>query len=636
MIPAPANLKYKPYQIEGIEFALTRESVIIGDEMGLGKTIQGIGVLNGDPTLVRVLIVCPASLKLNWQRELETWLVHDRTVGLAQGRSFFPDTQIVVINYNILAAHRRRIHERKWDCIIMDEAQTLANKKAGQTKALFGGHKATPRTPVKAAKKIALTGTPIRNRPVELWPLLNFLDKGRFGDFRTYTRRYCDAKMVGRPMKGRGFVYVEDVSGSSNEAELQDRLRSEIMIRRMKADVLQDLAPITHQIVQIDIGAKALIKEENRLFKLAVPEKDLSKLSFEKIIASLEQQRDIGQRLAEIRKELSLKKVQFVVDHVRTLQAGGAEKVVVFAYHRETIAELTAAFGAAAVELHGGTSQKDRQAAVDAFQMEPSVTIFVGQILAAGTGLTLTKSSTVVLAEISWTPADIAQAIARVHRIGQNDRVLAQYIIARDSVDVNMAARVIEKQQVIEKCLDDRQETAPLEQAQTLNLSQLTTTLIKGSITMDEKIEQLFILLERITVALETAAAKPAGRITTRKSAAAKKKEAEEQAAEEQAEEEQAETDTPDAAPAEKPAAKEAPKVTPEQLRDVANELLKTYGEQTTVKGAARDAVLAIVSSVYPKFKGQLTSIPDSEIAAVHAALVAAPQELATEATEEF
>ena len=139
-IPAPSGLAYLPYQRGGIAYAMERDGVLIGDEMGLGKTIQAIGTINADPDAKRVLVICPASLKLNWQKELRKWLVRPLTIGIAEGKSW-PFTDVVIINYDIVDKHRPAIDTVEWDLMIADECHYLKNPKAQRTKAVLGGKK---------------------------------------------------------------------------------------------------------------------------------------------------------------------------------------------------------------------------------------------------------------------------------------------------------------------------------------------------------------------------------------------------------------------------------------------------------------------------------------------------------------
>ena len=243
-IPVPDGLAYLPYQRGGIAFALDRlragKGTLIGDEMGLGKTIQAIGVINGDAKIHRVLVICPATAKINWYRELRKWLTRKLSVGIADP-GVFPTTDVVVINFDILHKFPKWM-EFFWDLVVVDEAHYLRNPNARRTQIVVGytptkkmqkkGEKIVP--PMNARRKLCLTGTPIPNKPVELWPLLNWLDKDTWGNFWRYAKRYCDARQ-------NGFGY--DFDGASNLDELKRELRSSVMVRRLKADVLTELPP---------------------------------------------------------------------------------------------------------------------------------------------------------------------------------------------------------------------------------------------------------------------------------------------------------------------------------------------------------------------------------------------------------
>ena len=169
-IPVPAGLAYLPYQLAGINLLRERHNALLADEMGLGKTIQVIGLLNAEPAIKRVLIVCPASLKLNWLRELTKWLTTPREIGIVNG--VFPQTDIVIINYDILTRHRAGLMAQTWDLMVADKSHKIKNDKAQRTRALLGKwsrDKDELQLPVQAKRKIFVTGTPIANRPVELW-----------------------------------------------------------------------------------------------------------------------------------------------------------------------------------------------------------------------------------------------------------------------------------------------------------------------------------------------------------------------------------------------------------------------------------------------------------------------------------
>lgn len=445
-LPVPEGLAYLPYQRAGIAYAMGRSGVLIGDEMGLGKTIQAIGVMNCTADLRRAIVVCPASLRLNWKREIEKWMTHSLTVGVAEGKDW-PATDIVVINYDILKNHADRIAATEWDLCIWDEAHYMKNGKAQRT--MLG-------LSIKARRRIALTGTPIPNRPIEAWTILNALDPNTFKSRGFYAKRYCN---------GHNNGWGWDESGASNLDELQDKLRSSIMVRRMKADVLKELPAKVRQIVELPAnGASAIIAREAAA--LAAKEAMLEGLrvkvelakaeSDEAYAAAAQELADAStiafSELSKLRHEVAMAKVPYVIEHLNEALADG-RKIVCFAHHKDVIAALRAAFPGA-VSITGDTAMADRQAAVDAFQRDPNVKLFLGNIMAAGVGLTLTASSHVVFAELDWVPGNVTQAEDRCHRIGQKDSVLVQHIVLDGSMDARLVHTIVAKQAVIDSALD--------------------------------------------------------------------------------------------------------------------------------------------------------------------------------------
>ena len=463
-IPVPDGKTYFPYQHAGIAFACGRESTFIGDEMGLGKTIQAIGVIN-QTSPEKVLIVCPATLKLNWKKELERWLVKPYRIHvLNSGESFPVNIEIVVMNYDIAAKFAKELRAVNWDLFVADEAHYMKNPKAQRTMALLGGKAAKP---IQAAKKILLTGTPITNRPIEIYPLVSFLWPSVFSNMWHFAKRYCAAVNTG---------WGWDFSGASNLDELQDLLRASGMIRRLKADVLKELPPKTRQVVVLPSDSvSGLIKKETEQAKKF--EGEMKRLRA--AVRSAKEQRDesaykaaIGQlrqanniaftEMAAIRKELAIAKIPFAVEYVKNMVEEG-EKVVVMAHHREVVDQLQAEFGLSAVKLYGGMSEVEKSANVDRFQNDPSCKVFIGSIHAAGVGITLTAAQKMLFAELDWTPANMLQAEDRIHRIGQEGNALIQQLVFDGSLDAKMAETLVRKMEVIEKALDRTDADEPIE-----------------------------------------------------------------------------------------------------------------------------------------------------------------------------
>lgn len=421
MILCPIGHTYLPYQQQGIEFAATRSSVLIADEMGLGKTVQAIGWMNAHPEIESVLVVCPATLKINWRREIDRWLVS-------------PVVEVEIINYDVL--HKLDMGN-VYDLVILDEAHYIKSPDARRSMAA---------KQIQARHRIALTGTPILNRPVELYGILQWLKPSLFTDKakKQFERRYCAGHLKTLRF-GRRVKKVWDATGASNLDELRYKLNG-LMIRRLKADVLKELPPKRRQIIELSrediswVRDLAIAKAEEELaYDIQVKGLD------DTVTAKWDQ-------LSKLRLETAMAKLpaatQVIFDAIEN-----SGKVVVFAHHHDVIDYLVEKLPRA-VRVDGRMGQDERQVSVDRFQNDPMVKVFVGQIQAAGVGLTLTAASHVIFVELDWTPGLVSQAEDRCHRIGQKASVLVQHLVLEDSLDAKMAKALVKKQEIIERALD--------------------------------------------------------------------------------------------------------------------------------------------------------------------------------------
>jgi SNF2 family DNA or RNA helicase len=460
-IPCPKHLAYLPYQKAGIAFGMSRESTLIADEMGLGKTIQALGMVNSDPSIKTVLIICPASLKLNWLKESKKWLTRKFSIGVVQG-SEWQSTDIVIVNYDVVAKHHKNIHAKVWDLIVLDEAHYCKNSKAQRTIALFGKWDKNPvniKPAIQGKRKVVLTGTPILNRPIEAQPILSFLNpKEKEFNFWYFAKKYCNA------VQGQ---YGWDLSGSSNLEELQRKLRTTIMVRRLKRDVLKELPPKRRQVIELPAnGYSKLIEEEqesHRKWEKTLEDlrgiMEIAKLlddkdAYAEAVAELRRAQSVAfEDMARVRHAIALQKVPFVVEHVCNTD----EPVVLFAHHRDVVDALALGLregGKTVVKVVGGMTAEGKQEAVDLFQAGKA-NVFIGNIQAAGVGITLTRSSHVCFAELDWVPANMSQCEDRTHRIGQTESVLVQHLVLEGSLDQRMANALVEKQDIADKALDN-------------------------------------------------------------------------------------------------------------------------------------------------------------------------------------
>ena len=488
-VPTPSGLNFFPFQKAGIAFANNlfnagKPGCLIADSMGLGKTCQAIGVINSNADIARVLIVCPATLKIMWTRAIETWATRKFTTGIAEGK-FFPPTQIVVINYDILSKHHDALRAKEWDLVIVDEAHACKNMKSLRKKHLFG-HKAKKDaetiTPVPAKRRLCMTGTAITNRPIELFPILNYLDPIAWPSFFSYAIKFCAAHK-------NGFGW--DFSGSSNENLLQERLRTTLMIRRMKEEVLTDLPPKLRQIIELPSDGMSCVAREMEHYQQHEAELDDLKAKVviasasdnpEEYTAAVEALRKGTQarfdEMAKLRYDTAMAAVPQVIEHLR--EALESAKVICFAHHRDVVSTIKAEFPNAAVVV-GGMKGEDKQAEVDRFQNDPACTLFIGSMEACKEGLTLTAATIEVFAEQSWVPGVIDQCEARAHRIGQKNSVLVQHLVLSGSLGATMARRCVEKQEVIDAVCDDELTFAVVDQPTSVSIKNSTSNHVEAT-----------------------------------------------------------------------------------------------------------------------------------------------------------
>jgi len=457
---APSDHSYYPFQIAGIEYMLHQHSILLSDQMGLGKTIQVIGLCNllwstGD-ALSSVLIVCPAKGKSHWYATWDEWSLTEQSIDFVEGRrneaAFKAD--VVIINYDLLTSYKKQLYAQKWDLVVLDEAHYIKNPDTQRARALVG-HGYGPRAVegIQARIKIATTGTPIVNRPIELFTALHYLDPIAWPRRFDFGKRYCG---------GYQGEWGWDFQGSSNAEELQYRLRATLMIRRLKQFVLPDLPPKVRQVIEIqDSGVEKYMKVENQLWGRVLDrlgEIDDSVLNEEQYRQAMRLLRGgdklLFDQMSIARHETARVKIPFIIEHLHeAIESSG--KVVCFCHHKVVVNALMAEFGEGAVKLDGSTSDRVGALARKRFQSEEGIKLFVGNIEAAGTVIDLTAASHVVFAELDWVPGNVTQAEDRCHRIGTVDSVLVQHLVLAGSIDAKMAETIVHKQGVIDNAIDD-------------------------------------------------------------------------------------------------------------------------------------------------------------------------------------
>jgi SWI/SNF-related matrix-associated actin-dependent regulator of chromatin subfamily A-like protein 1 len=506
-IPSPPELEYLPYQKAGVAYALQRKDTLIGDEAGLGKTIQAIGFINYTKPR-SVLVVAPATLAYNWKVEAEKWLVDPYLIFIPQtGLDAIPELGpnerlLVITNYekivpgvrhplcpecqdmddpgvqcprcmgkgkikvaNFESAFLKSL-QRPWDLSIYDEVHALKNPSSKRSQAVLGQFGLFNRS----HRTLSLSGTPIENYPKEIWALAATVCPTKFGDWWAFARRYC-----GLHEEQHGDRAVMVSTGHAHLSELQQRLRATFMVRRLKRDVLKELPPKRRQLVilgdqEVDWSKHPEFRRWKELYErdyeAAMARLEAAKTleAYNRAVKALEAFIGIAfNEMSEFRHKTALAKLPLCLRYIDDLLANGLDNVVIFAHHKDVLEKTYEHYKDSAVLLYGGTPMDKRGPIVKEFQDGPK-RVFVGGLKAAGTGITLTKASTVIFIEIDWVPATLTQAEDRLCRIGQKKMVHVIHLVLNNTLDVNMSQRVIAKQDVIDKTLDHLPEHIRMQQ----------------------------------------------------------------------------------------------------------------------------------------------------------------------------
>ena len=461
------------FQKQGIIFGIKKYSrLLIADEMGVGKTVQAIGLSCLYQQDWPVLVICPSSLKFAWRDEITLWLGEilkkDEVQVIKHSKNDFKeDKKYYIISYDLSVRMLEKIIEKKFNYIIADEAHYLKSRAAKRTISL---------TPIlqRAKRVVLLTGTPILAKPMEIFPLLNILRPDKFKGFKEFGTRYCEPKML--PF---GLI---DWSGSSNTRELNSIL-NKLMIRRLKKDVLSQLPPKKRQKIEIATDSKVI-----KRLKILM---DKTSKKFEELLGTQIELDKLGINLDEInpsnKKEKSNKeednkgkekeeetilnkfnkaysmtgeaKLPGIRDYVNYLVDNSC-KFLIFAHHAEVldaIEDVIISDKIGYIRIDGKVAIEKRQDLVNKFQTDEECLVAILSITACATGLTLTKASTVVFAELHFTPSIMIQAEDRAHRIGQDAGcVNIHYLVGEDTLDVLLFRKLNEKQNIVSTTLDNK------------------------------------------------------------------------------------------------------------------------------------------------------------------------------------
>jgi hypothetical protein len=522
-IPAitPTGRKLFNHQREGIRFLLCAgwqdplmRGKILGDDMGLGKTVQAILAARMFDPDGKTLVICPASLKLNWAREWTQWLGDGEAEGIQvikkSADRIKPGTRTLILNYDIVAKLQGEILDWRPDLMILDEAHNIKNPDSGRAKAIVGYWQKPPKPEKGAAfdaekqkpkfvpgisasvsQSWMLTGTAIMNRPKEVWNYLVLanhpmtrrvqrFDKIKEPDaykrswdrqegkpveldpYRAFAIRFCGAKQ--EPMRKVnikvGGKWQEKVlfkwndDGASNLGGLAQEMRS-INLRRLKSEVL-DLPPKIRQIIPIELSEEDMRAYKSGLSELLerVTDGRLTSMSDGDIDSAIDKKmnNNVAQEVSELKQRTAIAKIPAAVDQIEAAVENG-QKIIVFSEYLTVLDELQRKFPGS-VRIDGSTTQKKRQQVVDSFQNDPNVLVFFGQTIAAGVGITLTAARDVLFVDRPWVPGLEDQAEDRAYRIGQTGTVNVRYLDAVGTFDDDLRVTLEEKRKIIKQFED--------------------------------------------------------------------------------------------------------------------------------------------------------------------------------------
>ena len=426
------------HQKESIQKLVENKKFILADDMGLGKTTSTI-IAALESGSKKVLIICPATLKINWKREIENY--SDKPVYIAEGKNFSTDADFVIINYDIIKNFHdtkkkgeSQILDANFDLVVVDEAHYIKNATAQRTKLINDLVK-------KVDRLWLLTGTPMTSRPIDYFNLLSLIESPVAKNWMAYAIRYCQGYQFN--VGGRK---VWNVMGASNLEELRDRTAG-LTLRRLKENVL-DLPDKIITPVYLRLKSKMYEEIMGEYYDWYDKNPEESK--------SLTVQ---FTKLTKIRQVIADEKISQTIELAENIVEQG-KKVIIFCNFTDSLNKICEHFGKAAVKVDGSMSKPERQHSVDSFQDSDKIKVFVGNIKAAGVGITLTAAEAVIMNDLSFLPSDHAQAEDRAYRYGQKNNVLVYYPIFENTIEGIIYDILNNKKQVIATVMGDNQNTA--------------------------------------------------------------------------------------------------------------------------------------------------------------------------------
>ena len=427
------------FQLKGVEFFIRNNGrAILADECGVGKSVQALAYVAHEK-LSKVLIICPASVKYAWESEIKKWIDSSSFVINSKTKlteEIINSYNIFVINYDLLLKFFPLLSITKFDCLIGDESHYIKSPSTRRCKLVRKLSKNIP-------KILLLSGTPMLNRPVELFSSLNLIDPKTWNNWWEYSRRFCNGHQT-------HWGYY-DCSGATNIAELREKI-SKYFLRRTKAQVLPELPPKTYINLPVELKNDYQVKYKFAEKNLIEYLRNIKNKTEAEINKSLQAEALV--KLNELRQIASEGKIEYSQEIIENIIQGG-EKVVVFSVYNKPLLQLKEYFKSKAVMIIGSTSEQERRENIKRFQNDRSCLIFLGGTHSAGIGITLTAASSVFFIDFDFVPANMQQSQDRIHRPGQTaNKIFIYQLFAKDTIDEHSVKILDRKQKLFNQLIE--------------------------------------------------------------------------------------------------------------------------------------------------------------------------------------
>lgn len=450
----PPDRELWPFQRADLAYASGRKNTLVGDQPGLGKTPVAICFAN-ELRAKRVLVICPANIRLQWAKRIREWstLKWPFTVYpiLKGAHGVHPTAEWTIVSYDLARtpAIGKALSKGRYDLLILDEAHYLKELDSQRTRAIFGGGSTEPFTPFgeRAERILALTGTPLPNRPREAYTLARALcfDSIDFMSEDKFKKRFNPSMRIEVEDRDGNTKFVND-ERTGRHFELQARLRANFMCRHLKREVMPQLQLPEFDVVDMEVTGpvKEALQAESLLH---IDVEHLDELDY------------VEGHIAAVRRMMGVALAPQVADYIEMLLDGGEEKITVFAWHIEVLNILEDALERYGVlRIDGSTSATKKQRLTDVYRFNRDKRVMIGNMLSLGTGTDGLQEvcQRGIVAEPDWVFGNNQQCVDRLDRGGQKGKVLIDFCVAPGSIAAMVLNRALGKGQTTHLALDAR------------------------------------------------------------------------------------------------------------------------------------------------------------------------------------